>query len=63
MYLSDLGRSAKMKVPLLILCLSAIMMTSGCIYYSDDQIRYTDSEHKSGQIKDWDKPGIQVPLN
>jgi hypothetical protein len=41
-----------------------MLSSSGCISYSDDQIRYTDREHKSGQIKEWYKPDeITIPLN
>jgi hypothetical protein len=42
-----------------------MLIRNGCVYYGDDQIRYTDPDHKSGQLKkgEWKHPGIEVPLN
>jgi len=56
------NHSAEMNSSPRVLVLALTLLAGGCISYEENQIRYTSADHQSGQIKEWHKPTVEVPL-
>ena len=56
------NHSFDMNSPLRVLVLALTLLAGGCISYEENQIRYTSADHQSGQIKEWHKPTVEIPL-